>query len=271
MSLEAVYVLVRAVRYHGCQLLLLPHRVQHVAVHSHHQRGLAQCGQRGRVPSPAPSHVVTIECLREADVRVGVEASEQLGSLVQQVALHLEGGRLLCGVCGCGRGGDGAVELGLVHGLRAVGDHGELSREGQSCGGRLFGRIAAVAVQRVGVDRLPLRVVDRDLPRAVLGVARQRHQRLHALRVEQRPLQRLHAAQAAAHHSAHSLHAQPFEQQPVVRVHAVAHCRDGEVRSPLPSRLRVDLRGAGRAVAAAEQVGADDEVAAGVEGEAVSQ
>ena len=86
----------------------------------------------------------------------------------------------------------------------------------------------------------------------------------HALRVSRGPLQRLHAAHRTADDAEQRLDAEPIDQHGL-RAHHVGNGDDGEIEPPQLSGGGVDRCRPGRAHAAADHVGADDEVAVGVE------
>ena len=86
-----------------------------------------------------------------------------------------------------------------------------------------------------------------------------------ALRIANRPRQRLHPAQATAHDSRKALNAEVIGK-PRLGVDPVLDRNDGEIRAPWRSGRRVDRRRTGRAEAAAQIVDADDEEARGVDG-----
>ena len=74
----------------------------------------------------------------------------------------------------------------------------------------------------VGVDGLPLRLAKGDLPGRVVGPACHRHNALDKRGPCKRPLDRLHAAEAAAHHGSKLLHLQDLARQPLVQRDSVA-------------------------------------------------
>ena len=83
-------------------------------------------------------------------------------------------------------------------------------------------------------------------------------------RIARRPLQHLHAAERAAGDREHRVDAEMVEQHRL-RPHHVAHGDDGKVEAPRHAGGGVGRGGAGRAHAAADDVGADDEIALGVD------
>ena len=94
---------------------------------------------------------------------------------------------------------------------------------------------------------------------------RRDHQRVRdALGLIDRPLQRLHGAEAAAHDRGKALDAQMIGE-PRLRFDPVLDRDHRELGAPGPAGAGIDAGRPGRAVAAAEVVHADDEEAIGVE------
>ena len=85
-----------------------------------------------------------------------------------------------------------------------------------------------------------------------------------AFRVARRPLQHLHAAHRAADHAKQAVDAEVLEQA-LLRPHHVAHGDDRERQGPGLAGRRVDVLRPGGSHAAAEHIGADEEIALGVE------
>ena len=123
--------------------------------------------------------------------------------------------------------------------------------------------VAAVEVG-IGGDRLARDLVERD----VLGREPRRggdHERVpDAVGVGQRPLQRLHRAEASAHHRRPARDAEPVGE-PRLRLDPVLDGHHREARPVGFAGAGVGRRRAGRAEAAAEVVHADDEEPVGVE------
>ena len=97
--------------------------------------------------------------------------------------------------------------------------------------------------------------------RAAVG---DRHRREHRFGIARGPLQHLHAAHRAADHAEQLLDAEMIDQQ-LLRPHHVADRDDRKIERPRLAGRRVDLLRAGGAHAAAEHIGADQEIALGVE------
>ena len=91
-----------------------------------------------------------------------------------------------------------------------------------------------------------------------------RQRRENALGIGRGPLQRLHAAHRAADHAEQRVDAEAVEQHGL-RAHHVGNGDDREIQPPRLAGGGIDRGRPGRAHAAADHVGADDEVAVGVE------
>ena len=124
--------------------------------------------------------------------------------------------------------------------------------------------VAAVEI-RVGHDRLTRDFVEADVLRREPRRAGDDDGVAHALGEVERPLQRLHGADAAAHHRGEALDAQVIRQARLRR-HPVLHRHHGKVRAPGLASGRVDGRRAGGAEARTDVIGANDEEAVGVQG-----
>ena len=117
----------------------------------------------------------------------------------------------------------------------------------------------------IGHDRLAAHFVEGDVLRRMARGAGDGHHGAHALGIGRRPLQRLHPAHRAADHRQQFFDSQGIDQHGL-RPHHVAH---GDQREMQPEGLagrRIDFGGAGRAHAAANDIGADHEEAVGVDG-----
>ena len=123
--------------------------------------------------------------------------------------------------------------------------------------------MAAVEVG-VGDDGAPRDLVEGDVLRRQVGRGRHRDAVAHALRVAQRPRQRLHAAQAAAHDRGELRDAQPVEQ-PRLGVDPVLDRHDGEVGAIGLAGRGVGAHRPGRTEARTGVVDADDEEALGIQ------
>ncbi len=164
---------------------------------------------------------------------------------------------------------DGAAQLAaelLVHDVVAqVGDVADHAGDAQAALGHHAVRVEVAAVEvRVGHDGAPRDLVEGDVLGREIGCARHHDGMAHALRVLQRPRQRLHAAQAAAHDGGQRADAQCIEQTGL-GVDPVLHGDDGEVGAIDAAGRRIDVHGSGRAEARAQVVHADDEEAVGVQ------
>ena len=129
--------------------------------------------------------------------------------------------------------------------------------------GALF-EIAAVVPVRIGHHGLAAEFVERDVLRRMPRAAGDRQRREHAFGIGRGPLQRLHAAHRAADHAEQRLDAEAIEQHGL-RAHHVGNGDDRKIQPPQFAGGRIGRGRPGRAHAAADHVGADDEVAVGIE------
>ena len=98
-----------------------------------------------------------------------------------------------------------------------------------------------------------------DVLRRVPRRAGNRQRGVHALGIGRGPLQHLHAAHRAADHREQRVDAEPVDQHRL-RAHHVGDGDDGEIQAPHLAGRGIDRGRPGRAHAAADHVGADDEV-----------
>ncbi len=126
-----------------------------------------------------------------------------------------------------------------------------------------FLEVAAMKL-RVRENRLTRDFVEGDVLRRQLWRRGDRQAVADALGVGDRPLERLHAAEAAANDCCPLLDAELIGQARLA-VDPVLHRDDREVRAVDLAGGRVQAAGPGRAVAAAEVVQADDEKAFGID------
>ncbi|MCY1391568.1 hypothetical protein D9M71_64140 [compost metagenome] len=208
--------------------------------------------------------VEVVQRLGHQQVGIGVEAPGELLALVAQVAFHLEFHAV-----------EVVVELlalqpaaeFLAHGIvRQVGDVPHHACQHQAALGdhALFLEMAAVEI-RVGEDGLAGHLVEGDVLCRELGRRGDGQAVAHALGVADGPLQGLHAAEAATDHGGPLLDAEDVGQARLA-VDPVFHRHHREVGAERRAGGRVDAGRAGRAVAAAEVVEADDEELQGIDG-----
>ena len=216
-----------------------------------------------RSPPCAARRVEVVERARDQQVGVGVEVLAELVALVAQVALDLELDVLR-------RVAEAAVaqlaaELGLHRVVGQVRDVADHARHAQPARRHHAVAVVVAAVEvGVGDDGAARHLVERDVLRRQIRRRRHRDAVAHALRMAQRPGQRLHAAQAAADHRGELGNAQRVDQarlriDPVLDRH---HRKVGAVRL---AGGRVGVHRPGRAEARAQVVDADDEEAVGVQ------
>ena len=127
-----------------------------------------------------------------------------------------------------------------------------------------FGKIASAAPVRIGHHRLAADLVESDVLRRMPGGARDRQRGEDAPRIARRPLQHLHAAHRAADDGKQRVDAEMIEQHRL-RAHHVADGDDGKVEAPGLAGRRIGRGRPGGAHAAADDVGADDEITVGVD------
>ena len=203
---------------------------------------------------------------RDVEVGVGVEPVDEADALVAQVALDLEVGIEAVGqACAVLQR---AAELAVQGGLAEIGDVRRHARHRQAAG-RAPAGVQVVAALPVGIghDRLAADLVEGDVLRRMARRGGDRHGAEHPLGIARRPLQHLHPAHRAADHAEQPLDAQMVEQQRL----QPDHVADGDHREAEPEGLAgrdVAIDRAGGAHAAAQHVGADHEVALGVERQA---
>ena len=157
-----------------------------------------------------------------------------------------------------------AAEFRLHRRLAQISDVPDHPRQGQPGLRRNPPVVAAAVPIGIRVDRLPRQFVQRDGLRGTARGRRQHDRAAHPLGIGRTPLQRLHPAQAAAGHGQQLFDAQ-LVQQPPLRLHHVGHRHDRKRQPVRPARPRIDRSGPRAAVAAAEHVGAHDEITIRVE------
>ena len=148
---------------------------------------------------------------------------------------------------------------------RQVGDVADHPRDAHAGVGPAARAVVVAALPvRVAHDRVARDRVPRDALRVERVRAGDRDDRVDLIGVQDRPLERLHAAERAAGHRREPLDPELVEER-ALGPHHVGDGDHGEVRPVRPARRRVDRRRPGRPAAAAEQVRGDDEEAIGVE------
>ncbi len=200
---------------------------------------------------------------RDVEIGIGVEALDEGRSLVAQIALDLE--------VGVEAEGDAlavlqvAAELAMQRRLGQIGDVGGHARDGEAAIGAFAGRqIVAVAPIGIGHDRLAADLVEGDVLRRVARGGGDRHGGEHALGIVRGRFQHLHAAHRAADGAEQLVDAEMVEQTHL----GAHHVADGDHRESVAPGFAgggIDLARPGGAHAAAEHVGADQEIAIGVE------
>ncbi len=224
------------------------------------------CAHRPGEAAAAAGDVVEVHRLADDEVAVGVEAAPELGAVVLEVALDLE---LLPEAERVGAPGStrsrpkrsvNTLSLRNVTWatIRAMARPVGRAR-------RLAGVVVvAAAPVRVELDRPAADGAPGDLLGRRLHAGRDGDDRAHPLRVHDRPLEDLHPAHRAADDGVPAGDAEVVGE-PGLDAHHVADRDDREARAVRPAVDGVRRRRAGRALAAAEHVGAHDEPAVGVD------
>jgi hypothetical protein len=196
---------------------------------------------------------------RDIEIAVGVEAVDEGGALVAQIALHLEVG---VEAEGLGREILQAAPKLTVQGLfRKIGDVRRHARHGKAIARHLAEfQISPLAPVRVGHHGLAADFVKGDVLRGVPRCRRDRDRREHALGVARHPLEHLHAAHRSADHAEQLINAEPVDQAHL-RIDHVADGDDRKLEPPGAAGIGIEARRPRRTHAAAENVGADDEEA----------
>mmetsp|Transcript_6973 Transcript_6973/g.29526 ORF Transcript_6973/g.29526 Transcript_6973/m.29526 type:complete len:380 (-) Transcript_6973:1175-2314(-) len=207
--------------------------------------------------------VEVVECAGDQQIGVGVEVVAELVALVAQIAFDLELD-LLRGVAELA-GLELAAELLGHHIVAQIGDVADHPRHAQAAlGDHAVGVEMAAVEVGVGDDGAPRHLVEGDVLRRQIGGGRDGDAMRQALGVAQRPVQGLHAAQAAAQHRRQLLNAEARDDSGL-GIDPILHRDDREVRAPGPAGGRVEVHRAGRAEARAQIVDADDEELVGVQ------
>ena len=120
---------------------------------------------------------------------------------------------------------------------------------------RLGAVLRVVSFMEIGVgqDGLARHIVERDVLRAQTRRGRNHQRMAHPFGEIHRPLQRLHTAQAAAHHGRPLRNAQAVGQQ-CLAFHPVRHGHHREIRAVLPPCFGIGAQRPGAACAAAQIV-----------------
>ena len=200
---------------------------------------------------------------RQIQIAVGVEALDKGRALIAQIALDLEIG--VERECRQVAVLHPPAELAMQRCVREIGDMRGHPRDAEAAMrmGALF-EVAPVVPVRIGHHGLPTEFVERDVLRRMPRAAGDRQRREHPLGIGRGPLQRLHAAHRAADDAEQRVDAQTIEQHGL-RAHHVGNGDDRKIQPPQFAGGRIGRGRPGRAHAAADHIGADDEVAVGVE------
>ena len=199
----------------------------------------------------------------DVEIGVGVEAIDEAQALMAEIALHLE--------VGVEAEGDlvailqVAAELRVQRVVRQIGDVRRHARNGEAFArARALIEIAALAPVWIGHDGLAPDLVEGDVLRGMARGAGDRHGREHAVLVGRSPFEHLHAAHRAAKHAEHDRNAEMIEQ-PRLRPHHVGDGDDGKVEPVGTAGRGIGRAWPGRAHAAADHIGAEHEIAVGID------
>ena len=245
------------------QFLRLVAGVEPVRTEADHQEARLRLLQGGGQRSVAVGQVEIVHRLGDVEVRVGVEAVDELAAAIAQVALHFEihveaEAEVLLAA-------QAAAEL-LAHGIVAhVGDVADHARHGEAARRRLLVVVVAVVEIGVGHDGLAAHFVEGDLLRAVARGGGDGDGADHGLGIGGRPFQRLHAAHRSAGDGEQALDAEESISIFCSRTMSPMVITGNAMAYGQPVAGLID-DGSGGAAAAAQHVGADHEILVGVEG-----
>ena len=215
----------------------------------------------GEIAARGRGRIEIVERLGDAQVGVRVEVLGELLALVAEVGLDLELRRERELEAFAQRAAEPRLHL-LVGQVRDVPDH---PRDDESAPrlGAVHVEVAVVEV-RVREDRLARDLVERDVLRGQVRRGGDHQRMADALRIARRPRERLHAAEAAAHHRSPLPDAEEVGESRL-RVDPVLDGHERKIGAPRRPARGIRRQRTGRAEAAAEVVDADDEEAIGVE------
>src|SRR5699024_11780648 len=216
--------------------------------------------QRLLDPATVQAHIVTVEGVREQDVRAGVEAGDQLAGLVVQVRLHGEppGHRQVLAprvLAGLGAVGEPLVQLELAPVAQVRDPAGDTESGHGSAPGAVVSALLPVRVRGDGHD---LRRLHADLVGGGAGADGQDTPRPRAIGVADHPLEGPRPAHGCADHRGEALDAEQIREDPF-RLDHVPYGDGREAGAPVVA-VRVQGAGAGRPPAPAEDVDRQDAV-----------
>ena len=215
------------------------------------------------LPAVLLGEVEIVHRPRHVEVGVGVEAVDEARPLVAKIGFDLE-----VGVEAEGRTVailEIASEFPVQRPVREIGDVRGHARHGEALPRTGAGEsVAAGAPFRVGHDRLAADLVEGDVLRGMAGAGGDRQRAEDPLRIGRRPFQHLHAAERAAGDREERVDAEAVEEHRL-GAHHVADRDHREVEAIGPVGQRIGRGRPGRPHAAADDVGADDEIAVGVD------
>ena len=199
---------------------------------------------------------------RDRKVRIGVEPGDERAALVPQIALNLEHVAEQRRAARCTTLPPAKLAgqrlLAQIRDVRRHPRDGEAPRRNSP-----RPPVRPAVPVRIGKNRLPTHLMERDILRRMKRSRRHGHACEHVGRIGRGPFQRLHAAHRSAHDRKQPPHAEIRHQQPL-RPHHVPHGDRRKLR-PVPLARRAIATWPGAAHAAAQHVRAHDEEPAGVD------
>ena len=247
------------------ELQLLLHRIEHVGRAPDDEDRQVEPAQHALETPAVARQVVAVHRAEKSEIAVGVEAFDEPASLVLEITRHFE--TAVAAV---------ATEALLEAGAAAITRHRDGPGESQAGSRRIVFRIVPATELRIERERPPRELGESDPPGTVSCRRREHRERLDPSPIENSPLERLHAAERAADDEPHARDGESVEES-LLQTHLIAHRDRRKVARPAGT-VRGSRTGAGprrersgRAVAAAEKIGRDDEVDLGIERPAAAE
>ena len=232
---------------------------------AHQQEFSRGAGQRhAELAAIGFGRVKVIERAGDQQVGIGIKRLAELVALVAQVAFNLEF-NVLRGVLVGVAVTQCAAKLLIHHVVAQVRDVSNHPCDAQAALGNdvVLVEIAAVEVG-VGHDGTSCHLVEGNVFCREIGRTGHDHRVFDAVRVLQRPAQRLHAAQAAAHDGRQCLDAQRVDHTGL-RIYPIFDRHHWEIGTVGFARVWVGVHRAGGAKAGAQVIDANDKELVGVE------
>ncbi|OQC06736.1 MAG: hypothetical protein BWX80_01425 [Candidatus Hydrogenedentes bacterium ADurb.Bin101] len=215
------------------------------------------CIQRG----VSGGNIEVVHGLGDIQVGIGVEAVHKSLTLVVKIGFHVE--LALEMIPQLVAVAQRAPEL-AVHGLVGkIGDMGQHTGNGKSLAWPGTIPVGATLECRIRLNGVAADSVKRDLLGTIGMAGGDKDDGTCRVRIAGRPFQGLHAAQGTADHTKQAPNAE-LADQGILHTHHVAHRDDREIQAVGRARFGIDAGGTGRSLAAAQEIGTDDEVPGGV-------